>query len=346
MFMRNENNPLITKKDVRPSRKGLEVIGVFNAGAVQVDGETILLVRVAEKAEQDGNGILCPVFNWEDALIHTLRFPDDGVIDYSDSRQFYVDGKLYLTSISHLRVARSNDGVHFEVSNRPFLAPADEYEAFGVEDARITRIEDTYYITYTAASPYGIVVRLAETKDFITAERRTILFPPDNKDAVLFPEQVNGRYACLHRPSASNFARPEIWFAWSNDLQSFGDHRFVAGVRPGKWDCGRIGAGAPPILTDKGWLEIYHGADMDNNYHMGAMLLDRAEPWKVLARSGVPLLSPEAPYEKNGFFSNVVFSCGVVHSGSQIHMYYGAADESIASAVITLDQIFDHLKQF
>lgn len=343
---RYERNPIITVQDVTPSAEGMEVIGVFNAGAAVYNDEIILLLRVAEK----------PVSRWEDLVsvplfdeetgkvrIKTIRRSDPDY-DFSDSRVIPSrSGQKYLTSISHIRVARSTDGVHFRVADRPAIQAFDKYTAFGVEDPRITRIGGDYYINFSAASYYGIITRLFRTRDFETFQDLGNIFHPDNKDVAIFPEKIGGLYYALHRPSTSEYGKPNMWIASSPDLIHWGDHRLVAAVRENSWEDTRMGAGAPPILTDHGWLILYHGADKTNRYCMGAMLLDREKPWQILKRMEAPLLEPEAPCETTGFFGNVIFACGAVESWGELLIYYGAADDSVCLARSSVKEILTQL---
>ena len=142
-----------------------------------------------------------------------------------------------------------------------------------------------------------------------------MIFPPHNKDCAIFSEQIGGRYYALHRPSSPTIGGNYIWLAESPDLVHWGNHRCLAHSRPGMWDSARVGAGAAPIRTPEGWLEIYHGADANNRYCLGALLLDLESPWKVLARSSEPIMEPLAEYERTGFFGNVVFTNGHVVDG-------------------------------
>lgn len=343
MIFREKENPVLGKEDFPVLHEGFENIGAFNAGAALCGGETVLLVRVAERPVQRDGRIACPVFDPGSGRTEVVEFSPGELDGDGDPRILTVGGKRYLTSISHLHVARSRDGVHFRADPEPLLQPRSEYESFGIEDARISCVEGRYYITYSAASPLGCVVGLAVTDDFVTVQRAGNLFHPDNKDTVLFDRKIGGKYYALHRPSCSCFTKPAVWLAESPDLRCFGMHRFVAGVRPGRWDGARVGAGAPPFLTEKGWVELYHGATEDDRYCMGAMLLDRDEPWRVLARSGEPLVEPEYPYEKKGFFGNVIFGCGLTLEGNTVRLYYGASDESVAMLSMTVQDIFDHL---
>ena len=343
MICREKENPIIEKDFFPVLNEGFENIGAFNAGAAACGGETVLLVRVAERPVPTDGKTACPVYDPAVGKTVAVDFSPEQMEENEDPRVLIIGGKRYLTSISHLHVARSRDGVHFRADPAPFLRPENEYETYGIEDARVSMVEGRYYITYSTASPLGGVVGLAVTDDFVSVRRIGNLFHPDNKDAVLFDRKINGKYYALHRPSSSSFTKPGIWLAESPDLRCFGMHRFVAGVRPGRWDGARIGAGAPPFLTEKGWVELYHGATEDDRYCMGAMLLDRDEPWKVLARSGEPLVEPEYPYEKKGFFGNVIFGCGLTLSGNTVRLYYGASDESVSMLSMTVQDIFDQL---
>jgi len=216
-------------------------------------------------------------------------------------------------------------------------------EAYGIEDPRITEIGDTYYVTYKSVSQNGICTSLATTKDFIHFERRGVVFCPENLDVCIFPEKIGGRYAALHRPVPRFLGDPSIWLAYSHDLIHWGDHRFVIGTRPGRWDSGRVGGGTVPIRTEKGWLEIYHAATPENVYCLGALLLDLEEPYKVIARSDDPIIIPEAPYETDGLMPNVVFTCGALQDDDQLTIYYGAADTVIAAAEVSIKEIIDSL---
>jgi predicted GH43/DUF377 family glycosyl hydrolase len=247
----------------------------------------------------------------------------------------------YLSHISHLRVARSTDGVHFEIDPDVEIQPTNSLEEYGVEDPRITLIEGVYQITYVCASRLGITTARMTTTDFRTFERHGTIMHPDQKDVVLFPERVDGRYLAFTRPMPGSFGRVlGLWIAESDDLVHWGAHRPVAEPRHRMWDEMRIGASLVPIRTDAGWLEIYHGADRMNRYGMGAMLLDGGDPTKVLARTTRPIMVPEAPYEHDGFLHDVVFPTGHVDlGGGDIRIYYGAADTVLCAADFAIDDI-------
>ncbi|HLT58009.1 MAG TPA: glycoside hydrolase family 130 protein [Limnochordales bacterium] len=337
-------NPILTPKDVPPSRDDYEVIGVFNAGAVRFRDEIILLLRVAERPRQlDDRRVRVP---WLDTTVQPARFgelswaKDDPEVDVSDPRSVAYRGRHYLTSVSHLRAARSRDGYRFAVDPKPALFPQEAYEAYGLEDPRITPMGDEYWITYVAVSRWGIATALARTRDFVHFERLGILFPPENKNVVLFPGPIHGRHYAFHRPGDASFGPKVIWSASSPDGLSWGQHRVALDVRPGAWDSHRLGAGAPPFRTEQGWLEIYHGVDEAGRYHLGLALFDLDDPQRLIGRSPGPVLSPDAPYEAQGFFPGVVFACGAVaEDDGLVRVYYGAADDAMAVAEATVDEL-------
>ena len=343
---RSPNNPIITPKDVKPSRDDFNVECVFNAGVTRYKDEILLLLRVAEKPiNTNPNYELVPVYNVESNNIEIEMFQkDDTSIDFSDSRFVRTPTQQYLSSISHIRLARSKDGINFEIEDKPAMTPANEYEIFGIEDPRVVFINNIYYIIYSAISPLGAAVSLASTRDFKTYNRHGIIFDPDNRDVEIFPEKINGKYYALHRPNSGEYQKREMWIAESPDLICWGNHRRVAGTRENFWDNGRIGGSAIPFRVEKGWLEIYHGASKDDRYCLGAMLLDKNEPWKILARSKKPVIEPETEYEMNGFFGNVIFNCGVLYADNLVKIYYGAADTYMCYAEVGINEIIKDLE--
>ncbi len=331
---------------LRPSRPDFEIVGVFNPAATRHGDDVVLLLRVAEApADRSASRIVAPVFNAASGEIELKRwvFGTAG-LDTSDPRVIVFEGRSWLTSISHFRVARSRDGVHFEVEERPAFGAATALESFGVEDARITLIDGTYWINYTAVSPAGIATALASTRDFRVFARHGIIFPPNNRDVTIFPELIDGRYMALHRPMPEGIGEPAIWSATSPDLRAWGDHRFIAAGRRGIWDNAKIGGGAVPFRTEHGWIAVYHGVSSPMEYALGALLLDVHDPSIVLARSRDPILRPELPYEREGFFGGVVFTCGLVTDGDIVRVYYGAADGVTAVADLSLREIIGGLE--
>jgi len=342
---RSPDNPIIEPRDLKPSRDDFEVIGVFNAAATRLADEVVLLLRVAQRPINDNTNIVCaPVFDVAKGDIVLKDFArDDPQNDFSDPRLIVRPNETYLTSISHLRLAKSTDGINFKIDDKPALFAENEYEAFGIEDPRISLIGDTYYITYVAVGPAGVTSCLASTKDFLSFERHSIIFCPENKDVVIFPEKVGGKYFALHRPVSPLFKKHDIWLAESPDLLCWGNHRHLLGPREDCWDNLKVGAAAPPVRAGAGWLKIYHGADRRNRYCLGAVLLDADRPWKILARTTEPILEPETDYERSGFFGNVVFTCGLLAEEGKLKIYYGAADSAVCYAELALSDVIDAL---
>ena len=344
---RLEENPLILPADVSPSRDDLEVVGAFNAGVARYGDEVILLLRVAERPHDLGpDWVAAPVWSLEKGEIEILRIArSDPDLKERDQRLFWYKGEYYLTSISHLRTARSKDGVNFTVDQGPTLSPQSRTETFGIEDPRITKIEGDYWITYKAVSEHGIATSLAQTSDFKTFTRHGMIFCPENLDIVLFPEKFDGRYAAWTRPVGAHNVPPAIWIARSPDLLHWRAHEPVLTPRSGYWDGARVGSSCVPFKTAKGWIEIYHGADLENRYSVGAALIDIEDPGRILARSKEPFMQPEAEYEEQGFYGKVVFPTGAdVREDGEVYIYYGAADESTCAVTTFVQELLDHLE--
>ena len=338
---RSPHNPVIEPKDIKPSRDDFEVIGVFNAGVARFQDEVILLLRVAERPINDRADVaLTAVYDVAKAQVILKQFSrTEPTNDFSDSRLIITPAGTYLTSISHLRLARSTDGINFNIEQPPAMSAANDYETFGLEDPRISLIDGTYYISYVAVSPLGVTTSLASTKDFTSFQRHGIIFCPDNKDVALFPAKVDGRYYALHRPVSPLFKNYEIWLAESTDLRCWGNHRCLTGLGRAGWDEKKVGTGAVPFRTRHGWLEIYHGVDQNDRYCLGAVLLDADRPWVVLARTEKPILEPMSCYERDGFFGDVVFTCGLLCEDDVLRVYYGAADTAVCYATIPLEDV-------
>lgn len=346
MVERFTQNPLLTTHNIKPSREGFVVECVLNPGVFTFRGKIWLLLRVAERPVQEEGFISFPVFNHRhETEIIKLR-KDDPELDLSDARVISYRGRGYLTTMSHLCLMCSDNGRNFyepeDFDTRIFANGL--LESFGIEDCRVSRLDDEYLLTYTQVSRYGVGVGLIRTRNWKEYDREGMIFPPHNKDCCIFEQKVNGKYIALHRPSGIDLGGNFIWIAESPDLIHWGNHRCVMTTRESSWDSVRVGAGAAPIWTDRGWLEIYHGADANHVYHLGAVLLDLEDPSRVIARSEQPILSPDMDYEKTGFFGNVVFSNGQVIEGDKITLYYGAADEVICGATLSIKEILRSLE--
>jgi predicted GH43/DUF377 family glycosyl hydrolase len=347
---RFSGNPILSPSQLEPSRPDFEVVGVFNPGVIRVGDETTLLLRVAEAPlDVPAHHVAAPIYDPESKRVVVRSWPKDTpFLDTSDSRLITIGNDTFLTSISHFRRARSRDGFKFEVESRPAFSAAEPLEAFGVEDPRITRIGDTFWVNYTAVSSAGISTALASSPDLVSFERHGVIFSPPNRDVTIFPEQIRGRYWALHRPMPEDIGRPAIWLASSPDLLSWGGHRLVASARVGMWDDLKIGGGAVPFRVQVGgrsaWLAIYHGVTASPlTYSLGALLLDPEDPGRVIGRSRAPILFPEAPYELKGFFANVTFTCGLHAEGDLVRIYYGASDGVTCVADLSLQAILSGL---
>ena len=336
-------NPLLVPAQVRPSQPGSKIECLLNPGVFLHEGRTHLLVRVAERPEPQPGRVRVPIM--EEGKLKILDWDSgDPALNTSDPREYKYQGEGYLSTLSHLRLFVSDDGIAFSPAEQAPLWGQGILETFGIEDCRVTTFEDgRFFLTYTAVSAWGYGVGLRETSDWRTYTHHELILPPSNKDAAIFERKIAGRYVCLHRPSGVIVGGHYIWMAFSNDLKHWGGHCPVARTRPGMWDSARIGAGAAPIYTGQGWLEIYHGADQNSRYCLGALLLDLHEPWKVLARSAEPIMEPLAEYEQKGFFGHVVFTNGHLVNGDEITLYYGASDNVICGAKLSLEKILASL---
>jgi len=272
----------------------------------------------------------------------------------------HVDGETVLlarvetlTGVSHLTVARSANGVDgWSIDAEPLLAPTDgvESEQWGFEDPRLVWVPelDRWVITCTSYGPAGPAVYLATTTDFRTVERRGIVKRPEDKNAALLPERVNGQWILFHRPmTAFGGAHGEIFLSRSTNLHSWSAPEQVLQPRHGAWwDSLRIGLGPPPLHTQRGWLVIYHGVKETVAgviYRVGLALVDLEEPTRLLGRASEWVFGPEASYERQGDVPNAVFPCGLVHdeAAGEVRLYYGAADTSICLATARLDELLD-----
>lgn len=248
---------------------------------------------------------------------------------------------------SIIGIADSEDGFQFTARPNPFMTPSTdglfaEYEEFGVEDPRITPIEGAYYITYSAYSRHGVRIGLAKTNDFESVERVAFITQADYRNTVLFPEKINGLYLKLDRPH-SDISPWSMWISYSPDLRHWGDSRIVMKPLPYHWDEMKIGPGAPPIRTEKGWLSIYHGvfATMDGSvYRLGVALHDLADPAVILGVGDRWILQPEDPWEVTGYVHNVVFTCGAVpEDDGTLKLYWGGADTVMCVGTAVIDEL-------
>lgn len=246
---------------------------------------------------------------------------------------------------THFYVATSDDGIHFDVRPEPIQYPLREverrYDAHRF-DMRITSIDGVYYVCHASwLDQFGCSIGMARTSDFVHFEPVGGLSVPSNRNAVLFPEKIRGRYARLERPQNID-GRGQIWISYSHDLVYWGDAAPLD-MAATAWSTRKSGAGCVPIKTSAGWLEIYHATAMtasSENYYLGAMLLDLENPARVIANPKRFILAAEEVYECVGQVPNVVFTGGAVEMpDGTLNIYYGGADTRICLAQTTVDKL-------
>ncbi|MDX1371900.1 MAG: hypothetical protein R3321_05490, partial [Nitrososphaeraceae archaeon] len=266
--------------------------------------------------------------------------------------------------ISRVGYASSVDGYHFERKNEPVIDCSENYEKFGIEDPRITKIDKEIFITYVVLSDYvknkpRVSSALALTKDFIEYSKLGLISNEfeDNKDIVFFPQKFilnqniknenPSMYVSLQRPSSfigSKYGTesPSIWIYRGTTFRNMNGHLLL--MKPEQnWEILKIGAGPSPIKTKKGWLIIYHGVDQYKVYRAGAALLDLHDPSKVIGKTNSPILEPLEPYEKFGDVNNVVFPTGTAILDGNLLLYYGGADKVCCVATANLDALLDYI---
>ncbi|MDD2527036.1 MAG: glycoside hydrolase family 130 protein [Lentimicrobiaceae bacterium] len=277
----------------------------------------------------DGN----PILTKTDVPYPVATVHNAGVIKHNGEYIMLFRSHRF-TGRSILGLARSNDGFNFTVDPEPFMVPSKEpgfaeYEEYGVEDARITFIDGKYLITYSAYSRHGVRIGLATTTDWKSVKRVSLITQADYRNTVIFPEKINGMFARLDRPH-SEISPWSIWITYSPDLIHWGESKVIMKPEKYHWDEMKIGPGAPPIKTDKGWLNIYHGVfpTMDGSvYRLGVALHDLNDPSIIIGVGDEWILAPEESYELTGYVHNVVFTCGAVpEEDGTVKIYWGAAD--------------------
>ncbi len=255
-----------------------------------------------------------------------------------------------LNGRSILGIAESEDGISFRVRKTPFMTPSEEgifkeYEDYGVEDPRITFMDGEFLITYSAYSRHGVRIGLAKTEDFKSVERISLITESDYRNVVIFPEKFKGLYARLDRPH-SEISPWSIWISYSPDLRFWGDSKLIMKPLQYHWDEMKIGPGAPPIKTSRGWLSIYHGvfSTMDGSvYRLGVALHDLEDPSAIIAVGDEWILQPEEVYEMTGYVHNVVFTCGAVpEDNGSVKIYWGGADKVMCMGTANLEALVDH----
>ena len=292
--------------------------------------------------------IINPILTKDDIPYPVETVHNAGVIKF-DCRYIMLFRSHLATGRSIIGLAQSEDGFNFKAHPEPFMVPSkeptfSEYEEYGVEDPRITALEGAYYITYSAYSKHGVRIGLAKTSDFKSVERVALITQADYRNTVIFPEKINGRYVRLDRPH-SEISPWSIWISFSQDLIHWGDSKVV--MKPVKyhWDEMKIGPGAVPIRTDKGWLSIYHGVfpTMDGCvYRLGVALHKLDEPEKILGVGDRWILQPEDDWEIVGYVHNVVFTCGAVpEEDGTLKLYWGGADKVMCAGTAVINELVE-----
>jgi predicted GH43/DUF377 family glycosyl hydrolase len=290
-----------------------------------------------------------PILTKEDVPYPVATVHNAGVVKFND-RYIMIFRSHKHNGRSILGKAESYDGFNFEVDKEPFMIPATEgifkeYEEYGVEDPRIIFLNSEYLITYSAYSRHGVRVGLAKTRDFKSIERFSLITEADYRNVVIFPEKFNGLYARLDRPH-SEISPWSIWISYSPDLKYWGESKLI--MKPVKyhWDEMKIGPGAPPVKTARGWLSIFHGvfSTMDGCvYRLGVALHNLEDPSQIIAVGDEWILQPEEVYEISGYVHNVVFTCGAVpEEDGSIKIYWGGADKVMCVGTANIESLVDH----
>ncbi len=290
-----------------------------------------------------------PILTKDDVPYPVATVHNAGVVKFGE-KYIMVFRSHLLNGRSILGIAESTNGYDFSVKPEPFMLPAtegtfQEYEEYGIEDPRIVLMDGEYLITYSAYSRHGVRIGLAKTKDFETIERISLITEADYRNVVIFPEKFNGLYARLDRPH-SEISPWSIWISYSPDLIFWGEAKVIMKPLQYHWDEMKIGPGAPPIKTPRGWLNIYHGVfpTMDGSvYRLGVALHDLEDPSVIIAVGDEWILQPEEVYEVTGYVHNVVFTCGAVpEADGTVKIYWGGADKVMCVGTAVIEELVDH----
>lgn len=314
-FIKKREKPVLTKEDI-PYKAGL----IFNAGVAKFNGKYVMIFR-------------------------------NDVPDVWGERVFSPGS-------TNLGFATSDDGINWTSAKAPSLTLDDYRDKFGINDRvtkfydpRLTVIDGIVYMCFAIDTAHGVCGGVATTEDFEHFDIKYVSVP-ENRNMVIFPGKIGGNFVRLERPMpvySRGRDRFDTWMSFSPDLKYWGNTKFVFGVEDVPFANDKVGPGAPPILTEKGWLTTFHAVWRDETrgkhgwepkwtkiYTAGIMLLDKDEPWKILGMSKEPLIAPELPYEKDeGFRTDVIFPGGMLLDGDEVKIYYGAADT--VEAVCTAD---------
>jgi predicted GH43/DUF377 family glycosyl hydrolase len=287
-----------------------------------------------------------PILTRDDVPYPVTTVHNAGVAKYND-RYIMLFRSHTRNGRSIIGLAESTDGFSFKVAQKPFLVPSKEsgfveYEEYGVEDLRISPVKNYFLLTYSAYSRHGVRIALARTTDFKSVERIAMITQADLRNVVIFPEKINNRYVRLDRPH-SEISPWSIWISYSPDLVHWGDSRVIMKPVNYHWDEMKMGPGAPPFRTDKGWLHIYHGVFQTMAgavYRLGVALHDLKDPSNIIGVSDEWILQPEDPWEISGYVPNVVFTCGAVpEKDGTVKIYWGGDDTVMCAGTAVIDEL-------
>jgi len=372
---------LIRPRHTPPTSQKLEVIGTINPGAARLpNGDIVLYVRVMEKLiqDEDEKHYFSPRMVGKHEFNMVLdKFKKEEIIQKNKLDIVFKDYTKRLNFISHIKkIILDSSGMKVKrIEQEPIIYGLFWDGELGIEDPRITKMKDHYLMTYVSlAQETNVSTSMAISNDCENWYRRGLIFREQNKDVVLFPETINKRYVAINRPEGSfEFTSPHMWMSFSTDLRLWGHSRSIILGKRGEWNCGRVGAGPPPLKTEKGWLLFYHSVlqkeiDGDNSlmnklkklfgkeiekenrysYVVGAALFDLDNPRKILAKTKEPIILPKKSYER-GVLENkdVVFPTGLVEdlNGKDLLLYSGGGDVVTSVKKISLGEVFDRLEK-
>jgi predicted GH43/DUF377 family glycosyl hydrolase len=359
---------ILVPESIKSSSKKLEVMGVFNPAAFRMpNGNIMLYIRVSEKLikSEDKESCYSPrMVGEKNFRIKVDKFKKKDIEHSSEVEMIFKNGTKRLKYISYfLRVLLDKTGLKVKsIDKKPSFYGLHWDGELGVEDARITKLGDLYVMTYVTLSiNESVSTSYAISNDGINWYRRGIIFRQQNKDAVLFPERIKGDYVAFNRPEGSfEFSPPHLWISYSHDLESWERDKSILLSKPGQWDSGRVGAGPPPIKTEKGWLLIYHGViehklkqegeeeSKKVAYSVGAALFDLENPSRIIAKARNPIIVPHKKYEREKFQGKeIIFPTGLVidFNNKDILLFLGVADRIITVKKISIDDILKSMKR-
>ncbi len=372
--------PILTAEESY-ERIGLVPDVVFPSGAILKDDWLYLYYGAADTtcclAFIKLSSLLGQMIGREERTVRLIRAKENPIIKPIkvhpwESKATFNPAVLYLREKFHIiyramsqdntsvfGYAESQNGIR--IDNRlpqPIYTPREPFEQkiqpganSGCEDPRLTQIDNKIYICYTAfdsKNPPRVALTWITIEDFLNQKwhwsKPVLISPPniDDKDAFIFPEKVNGKYMIVHRSGLDI----DLSFSSTLDYKDntwLEEQRWIA-PRKWWWDSKKVGAAAPPIKTEDGWVMFYHGISEDQIYRLGAVLLDLKNPTKIISRTDNPIFEPETIYEKTGQIPNVVFPCGTVLTGEKVFIYYGAADQVVGVATVKLQDLIKVLK--